>query len=708
MKRRILAFVLAAVLALGGSIADSRTTFAASALNEKQMTDIILKVKDKIGVGEEYTVFNYDYFEYDSTVEWNLYWATEDGSKRINAACDNDGRIKRVYVNDNGEKQKVPQYTADELEADAQKYLFKLLPELQGHVKLNKVNFVRYSGRYNFGFIRLENGIEMPDNYATVVVNSNTKAFEGCNVNWHYDVEIPSAKKIISKEEASEKIGAEINMKLAYHITYDDKGEPKAVLAYTPDRNYIAVDALSGKIYTEKNYWSIDDSVTNTESAVAEDEAAGDKGFLSPAELEKIEDLKGLISPEEAIAVLTSNDMLFMEDTINSSETSLRNDGEGNYVYDIYLSDETPIDWESEDYYRAMAFAVVDAKTGVIYSYNASVKEYYDYPVEERDNLNLKANYTKDQCRKKFETFVKSVNADRFKNTVPGSTNKARLISYDSKTNSSKYAGYAFDYQRVHEGIEVLSNNIRGEVDAVSGKIYHYAYNWNDDVKLPSSKGKLSEKQAFEKYINFDGFDLIYEIETERAVKNKKTVEKDRVRLVYRTEIYPAFVDALTGKQINYDGTEYVSQENSFEYSDIAGTKYERTIKLLAGMGVGFKGDKFEPAKAITKAEFDELLSKAFYFGRTDAAPSKSSKKLTREAAAWKVVSYFGMEKVAKLDIYKTGFSDEAKISKKYMGAVALSKGLGMLPYNGKKFKPKSAVTRGEAAQIVFNIITAE
>jgi hypothetical protein len=66
-----------------------------------------------------------------------------------------------------------------------------------------------------------------------------------------------------------------------------------------------------------------------------------------------------------------------------------------------------------------------------------------------------------------------------------------------------------------------------------------------------------------------------------------------------------------------------------------------------------------------------------------------------------------GGAKLAEMDIYKTGYSDEKKIAKENIGAVALCKGLGIMgAKSGKKFKPNTSVTRGEAAELVIRMLS--
>ena len=61
MKKRIIAFVLTLVLAIGslGGVG----VMAETGLNEDNMKEMILLVKEKFSIGDEYTEFDYDYNE---------------------------------------------------------------------------------------------------------------------------------------------------------------------------------------------------------------------------------------------------------------------------------------------------------------------------------------------------------------------------------------------------------------------------------------------------------------------------------------------------------------------------------------------------------------------------------------------------------------------------------------------------------------------
>lgn len=157
----------------------------------------------------------------------------------------------------------------------------------------------------------------------------------------------------------------------------------------------------------------------------------------------------------------------------------------------------------------------------------------------------------------------------------------------------------------------------------------------------------------------------------------------------------------------------------AYEYNDIEGTKYERVIRLLGDMGIGFAGESFKPDEVITVGEFKSLLNysgQVYYVDyvrngsdekEAEKKAAEEAKKLTRENAADVLVEGMGAKKFAAMDIFKTGYSDEEKISADKLGAVTIMKGMGIMKAkSGKKFMPGAKVTRGEAAEIVFNFLT--
>ena len=737
MKKRFLATLLVFVLVFS-SFNGFAPVEAENALTEEKMKEVLIEAKGKLDIPDEFTEFDYSYNEYSGNGRFYFNWSTEDGTESISVTADETGRIYSYsrYNNNYNTEGMIPTYIGEELIPKAEAWIYQVEPELKGKLDLNYCRYTSYRKRYSLGFYRIENGIRMYDNSVSVTIDAFTAEIMSYSINWNFEVSIPKVAEPIAKDTAAKKVGENVNMELQYRLTYDKDGNDKVFLAYNPDNTYIAVDAKTGKVYTEKVYWGSGtdfdegfntDATPAAESADMEYSSNGKTVRLSDNEIKKIDEIKDIITSEEAVKLIKSNKKLFIDQNLTSASCRLYFQ-DGEYYWRIYLSDDRPVDYSNYDYkydyYRASANASINAKTGKLISFSASTKDYYDYSNEGSDVFNAK--YSKSQCQKLFEEFAKETDpekyefvkkTDEYENTVT----IYREGSYDKYTYP--VGGYSYTYSRYYKEIPFKANYVSGAVEAVTGKVTRYYVNWTD-AELPEPEKVIGEKKAFNSYISYDGFDLIYELVSkyENSDKYYGYDKEVKARLVYRTAISPNLVDAFTGKQLTWNGEEYKPAGVSYKYTDIAGTKYERSIKLLADMGLGFEGEEFKPDEKITNEEFEKLLAgnNSYYYSYRyyyddvededdpeDLIPDDET-KVTREEAAMLIIKALGGEKLAKMDIFKTGYSDEKKIAKENIGAVALCKGLEIMgAKTGKKFKPKTAVTRGEAAELVIRMMAA-
>jgi hypothetical protein len=697
----------------------------------KNLEKIIKLVKGKISIPKDLSKFDYHFNteSYYSKAYWNLTWRTEDYTKRLSVQCDQDGNILNYYSYEDEYGRFTPKYLKSELRDKADQFIKKVAPNLY-----KKVEYVgtesqgTYSGQYIYQFTRVENGIQMPDNTITVGVNFETGKVVTFNATWLYDVEIPSKEVKITEKEAIDIIGKNVTMKLAYQNAYttDDKGNTtiKAFLVYYPDNSYIAVDAKTGKVYTTQNEW-VEEYSRTTETA-ADEATKADAGGLSEEEILEVEELKNLISKDKAIEIITSNKSLLIDGNLKSISANLYKqrdyysaDEKVDYVWNIHLTDPREVNYDSKDTYRAYASARVDAKSGKILSFNASVKDYYNYSNDTWESVKVK--YNKEQGQKVLETFLKDQIPDKFKNTVLTNNRESYVIAY--KEDKEVYGGYYYGYDRVNEGINYSFNGIYGSVDGVTGKIYSFSYNWNDNVTFESPKNIISAKKAFDSYIANDGFQLAYEVNSiHKYDKSYETKEgyydysdaysmKNEIRLVYRTDIYPNYISPFTGKQLDYNGNEYKKAENAFSYSDIKGHESEKNIRLLGDVGIGFEGGKFQPEKAITPAELKEFLSLVNFFYNTDKYNlNEKSSSITRIEVSKFMIQILGYEKIAKIKgIYSPDFKDKDKISEAYLGYASLAQGLGLVTVDDDKlFNPTGKLTRGDAADLLIALLSVE
>lgn len=687
--------------------------------SNKALEAVILAVKSKITIPKEYSEFDYNFYNsgYNNQYVWSLTWRDTKDNSNIRVEADQSNRIisfRKYTYNQAGNL--IPINRKKDMLTKAEDFLKKIVPSVATKLVYKASTFEGiYSSNYVYTFERVENGISLPDNSASVGINGATGEVAFAHINWLYNVSVPSSKTEITKEKAAELIKDNVSMKLVYRSnnyrifdggSSNEKG--KAYLVYEPSINYIAIDAKTGQVYDKKTEWvDLYNSVNESEKQM--DTAASTTGSgsvtLTDEEIKKIEELKNLISKDDAINKVLNNKYLYIDKSLKLNYISLEKDYYGNnddYVWNISFSDPREIDYSSEkDFYRAYASARVDAKTGKIRSFYASLNDYYDYEAGQWKTVEIK--YKKDQAKSILEKFLNTENSSRFKKSTLANETPDYAAYYID--NNPVYAGYKYQYNRVNEGVEYPNNNIYGSVDGISGKIYSYGYYWEDNIVFESTKGVMSPDKAMDHYLSKDGFGLKYEINTVNTEKNNTYETKKNIRLVYRPDINPSGISPFTGEQLDYNGEVYTDIK-PYEYKDIPDTEANREILLLADMNIGFEGEYFYPDKDITINEITKLLEGVGYsYGREKEL--KGDKSISKEELAYLFITELGLEKVAKLsEIYKTGFNDEYSIDKKHLGAVALAKGLGIVEADGNNnFNPKSNITRGEAVHYILEFL---
>lgn len=686
---------------------------------EKDLEKAILNVKSKVTIPEEFSVFNYYYdTTYHSEGYWRLSWSNKEGSKVISVECDNNYNIN-YYRKSNYEENKggIPVYLKDDLLNVAEDFIKDINPQVAEKVKFTSADFESvYTSTYVYNFQRVENGIDFPDNTASVRVDGITGQVVSLNINWLYDVKIPTADRKVTKDEATKIIADNLNMELAYrtnfyytYMEYEDVDQ-RAFLVYEPDKSYISVDAKNGQVYlSRQNYIERDASGSKNdfnEEAADADSSLSDLMFTDE-ELKKIQELELLISREEAIEIVKSNPYLYFGENLTESKAYLgklynwNSKDDETYYWRIELRDPRPIDYSKpENNYRAYSYAVLDAKTGRIVSYHSNLDDIYN------GFFNDDIKYNKKASQRILEEFLEKEASEYFSNSKFVNSNNDHIIYYDY--DKPVYRGYSFSYKRVNEGVIYPYDGIYGAVDGVTGKIYSYNYSWTEDVEFESPKNVMTPEEAFDYYISKEGYKLVYEVNQKNIYDSSRgdisyDVEYE-VRLVYRPDIYPQYISPFTGDQLT--GTGEVNKERKdFEYKDINKSEKNRNILLLADMNIGFEGEYFLANQEITYGEYQNLM-KQVNLNNYGSLELKDNKKITREEISVDIIIKLGLEDIAILQgIFNPGFDDQEEINEEYLGAVSLAKGLGFIDAEDNRIKPRDTITRRQVVDIILNYL---
>ena len=146
------------------------------------------------------------------------------------------------------------------------------------------------------------------------------------------------------------------------------------------------------------------------------------------------------------------------------------------------------------------------------------------------------------------ESLARRLQPDRF-----GSMrlNSSQLLSqnYYRPANSLNLA-YTFNWERTAGGMQVDGNGISISVNALTGRVAEYSYNWQADLKLPAASANISAKEASGKLMDQTGMYLSYYVPDNQG----NPAGTPRARLVYRINSSSSMVDAESGQLIDYLG----------------------------------------------------------------------------------------------------------------------------------------------------------
>ncbi len=722
----------------------------------EKLEEIIKKVRPLITVPEEYTEFSWDFNagSYYSLPSWSLGW-TDEKNGEIYIKCDNDGRITSYskYNYNDIRGASIPQKSPDEFVNSALEFAKKTSPHIASSefVLTNTVMASLFSDSYTYRFTRYENGIIVPDNSLTVSVNHKTGEVKSYSCSYTADISFNDASPIITPEKAKEILGENQNMVLSYSLKteYDEEtGKIKsrnAYLVYRPESSYVSVDAYTGQVYNERNTWSVNETNNKNMSAggsvgniyfdaVTEESAREDMDYqLTEQELEQLGVLDSLITKDEAIAIVTGNDSLYIDE--NATAVTARLNKDYNNVMPIMVKNEDGTEKEQEQYVWNLTFtapssediysysrmnAVVDANDGRLISFSASIPDHWYYTENKLDVPSLA--FSTEQAEKIASDFIAKMQPEKSSLIRLTDSWEHTAIMYNTNEegkNIPVYGNKSFTFTRVNEGVDFTYNYFNVSVDRVTGKVTNYDYTWYDDVVFESPEDVISPDQALMSLYSYDGFGINYEINSNYTY-NKYLADKNSGKyldydLLYETETYSRLVysayntgtniiRAMDGVMITGSGEEY-KVSAAFSYDDIDGHWAQQTIRRFTYIGVGFDGGKFLPDNFITDEELTEIFysSRLYAYGDVFTLPEGN---VTRVDAVKYIILALGYYKVACLeDVFITDFADNTVLKDEDVGFIAIAKGFGLVEGDGNTFRPYDYITRAEALTLIKNVI---
>lgn len=666
---------------------------------DKRLEELILKTKELFNITDAYDKFNSSVSSYDGNTQFFLNWS--DSSEKLNnisVNIDINGNIisyssyPSVYKEYD---QKLPNISESEAEKIAMDFISKIAKDISKSIKLlpNNTPMSIWDSYYYFNYVRYENDIAYKQNTVNVSVNKFTGEVNTYYAIWDRDIDFPDPIDKISLENAKGAYKNQIGLKLIYKtnryypLVTDAKNESKYYLAYAPLFTNKAIDAFTGEAIPIDRYAIYLDA----KDAVATEEAV--RGSLTPAEMEAVEKLSGLLD-EKAIEK-KAREILKIDEGYELYSKNLYKDYKNPEDYNWSLFFQKQIDDNKYTYVDIS----LNAKTGeLVYFYKAT-------PINE----DAKAQINRQEALELAKEYIKANQEEKFK--------EVELFEYENEKDNQ--LSYSFHFIRKSDGIYVEDDRIFVAVDAVNKEVYSYSISWYNG-ELPAADNIISEEKAYEILWNKVGLELNYIKTYDYSNPNNPKAE---IKLVYSlNNDKSAVISAITGELLDYTGKPY-REAKVFSYVDLENSYAKEKIETLGKYGIGFIDEEFKPKEKINQRDFiyllwqsmnqyrindlsDEDIYKEFIsMGYIKEEEKNPDKIVTKEEAIKYIIRIMKLERIAELEnIYKDIFLDSSDISEGLKGYMNIAYGLKILLGDGSGYiRPKYELKREDAANIIYN-----
>jgi hypothetical protein len=668
---------------------------------------ITLKVKETLGISDSFTSFSGDLNETGTVSLWSLNWSSD--KEQIYVSANENGTVVSYrdsltgsYQPSGGRIPKLPALGLDDAKSIAEAFLAKVLANGYQSVELKGTSSLDYTGNavyYLSGSLKLFN-IDTPVN-VSVSVSTATKQVESFyRSDYGPDYSgVTNPSKATDKAAAAAALKGTLNMKMTYALPGDGTHTARLQYRPAPDGSYV-VDAATGKLVdlSELDYGTAYTAESKNMGDTASAPAAGTG--LTGVEQTGIDKLQGVLSQSELEKLVRSYPELGL-----TADYRLRN--VNYYTYDnekkeTVVTASLQFTYEPKDDAPKYLSVSMNAKTGKLMSVNGSII-YTDAKDAAPD-----FKYTDEQTGAVARTFIGKILPDELKQS-------ALAPDYPAVNPGTNVRNYIF--YRMHENIAFPENYISVGVDADTGYIVSFYYNWYDyDVTFVPPSGAITADAAAAKFSEGAGTALGY-------VQVPASLQPSGLLLAYTAADHNVWgVNALTGELLKATST----PDTGLKYDDLDGNPYATVINKLASFGVGFPGGSFKPDAQLTQldalvliestngrkvvpltlpGEEDDVYSYAYSMGILTPEEKNPTKTVTRAEFVKYLVSAMGYNEIASLkDIYKPGFKDDASIPAALVGYVAIGKGLGIIQGdNTGRCRPNDTATRVQAAIMLYN-----
>lgn len=679
MKRKFVAFLLSSVFmvpqfayATTEQVVQKDTKATAvtdlpaklPATKSASLEQAILKVKSQLTIPDKLSKFTYT--EEDEV--YQFHWNDKEDKEFINVSSTLEGDILNYYAsNDTNTYSSVAVADYSKAQQTAQAFLNQVAASYVDKLQLKENNIPSRSSEYVFIYELVHDSIKVYHQEVEVRVNKQTgkvTSFQG--LRYHANAQFEDKTPTLSLEDAKKAYIEKLGLDLKYNTYYDEETKKEqSFLAYNIEKeNSKGISAKTGEVIEGKDtdrIWY--EEATSDAGGInkAENSAANQ---LTDEEQKEVLQRENLLDAEEALAKVKAYFPLLNDMEITN--TYLSQDREQTYTRQVSLEKKN-----KEDVIESGAWFNVDAVTGEVWSYSYYNDEGYQKVIDDQ----------KQWTEAEAKTFLQKVDPEA-----------AKTVQYVPQKDNNSYNKNRYQFERLVNGIPVASDMIEMRYEPSIEQVESYYKYWTDaEFKAPHNT--LTKEQAADKI----GLELVY-----------MQVEDDKYMLAYNHDEQNFFIDAYSGKKVDYMGKE-VEKTEAHVYTDIQGHKYEQEIKNLYYSGIYLKDEALKPDNAITKKEFVELIKQAKPYDDmqesidTILGTVSDTQTLTKEQGIACLLAVSPYKKVADAtDIFNYPYESEPT-NASYKGSITLAYGLDWLPK--ETIDPKTNLTKAEAMLYLYHAL---
>ncbi len=664
---------------------------------------------------------------------WDINFNIDDGDNHSGGLVSIDQSTGKIinfhsYTGDmsNNKPKVAAAITEDEAKATAEAFISKIAPEEFKSTKLVKNNQPKTLRNQNFSFSynRLDNDIPVYGDCISAAVDAFTGKITSYSIQWTDKLDLPSKDGIIDEKKGSDLVSKNTKMNLAYITSRDalnSEIEKDTKLVYTDNSDASnIIDAKTGEVLNLDKFTGRKVKAKDITTQQKEDIYKNSQGTkrldktLTSDEAEEI--------AKEKLKVLFNGDFTISSAGYGERSSGLNSTRIKTWDFSFNIKGSNAINNNGNISINTSNGEIID-----IYGFNQFSRE---------DQEKFEPKLTSEQAYDKAIQIISNLYPEKIKDIK---TEQNIIDSSNKTSNSYIQSNLGFNFQRLVNNLPYKYDGINLNFSTKTGELLNLNCTWEDSISAPTPSNAIDTDAAKKVFLSSNVPELMYILTPKDNSSQNAEKEAKLIYSINNLQGGYTYVDAITGKLLNYSGQELDDSLTNFQTA-IKGSSVEKEASILASNGIidtkDFKLDgnitnlqfikiltnikSLDPynrndninlkiSTSISKDSADyKYLQLAVNAGILDnSGEFKASDLVTREQASMYLVKLLQYNKVAKLkDAFNFQPSDKASISTDYIGYVSLAKALGLIDVDSNNnIRPKNNITMEEVVKAVYETL---